>query len=147
MIEIQAFLPHRRPMLMVDHIVEISADHVICHFLIQRDNVLLRDGFFQEIGLVENMAQVCSSIVGQTYYEDDYNAAVDERAIGFISGIKSLRILVLPQVGDLLVTDATLTSKFDGNDYSICTMQVSSRIGERICAEADINLFLKKENK
>ncbi|TJZ61940.1 ABC transporter permease [Sphingobacterium olei] len=146
-IEIQAFLPHRKPMLMVDHIAEISPDHVICHFLIRADNVLLADDLFQESGLVENMAQVCSSIVGQTYYEKDYNAEVDERAIGFISGIKSLRILALPQVGDLLITEATLTSQFDGHDYSICTMQVSSRIGEKRCAEAEINLFLKKRNK
>lgn len=147
MIEIQAFLPHRKPMLMVDHIVEISPDHVICHFLIQRDNILLAEGFLDESGLVENMAQVCSSIVGQTYYEKDYNAEVDERAIGFISGIKSLRILALPQLGDLLITEATLSSQFDGTDYSICTMQVSSRVGENRCAEAEINLFLKKRNK
>lgn len=144
-IDIQRFLPHREPMLMVDEILDITAKHVICSFIIKETNVFLHEGKFQEVGLVENMAQVCSSIVGQNYYDIDYNPEKDQRAIGFISGIKSLRIILLPNTGDVLFTEARLTSQYDGDDYSVCTMQIQTKVLDLLCAEAQINLFLQRK--
>lgn len=144
-IAIEHFLPHRPPMLMVDSILEISPQHVLCCFTIREDNIFLRDGFFQEVGLMENMAQTCSSIVGQTFYDENYNPKSDKRIIGFISGIRQLAIYTLPQVGDEILTESTLTSQFDGGDYSICTMEVHVKKGEERLSSAEINLFLKKQ--
>jgi len=143
-IPIHEFLPHRAPMLMVDHIDEISSEHVVCSFEIREDNLFLREGVLQESGLIENMAQTCSSIVGQTYYAEDYNPEVDERVVGFISGIKTLDIYVLPKLGACLKTEAVLVSRYDGEDYSICTMRVQAQAEDVCCASAEINLFLKK---
>lgn len=144
-INIEHFLPHRKPMLMVDSILDISEKHVLCSFVIQEDNIFLEEGFFQEAGLMEHMAQTCSSIVGQRFYAVDYDPLSDKRIIGFISGIKQMSIKRLPQVGTTILTESTLTSKFDGDDYSICTMTVSSKTGAEELSSAEINLFLKKQ--
>lgn len=131
-------------MLMVDYIVEISQRHVICEYTLGEDCVFLAEGLLQEVGLIEHMAQTCSSIVGQNYYSEDYNPEIDERVIGFISGIKSVRISELPQVGQCVQTTAKLVSKFEGIGYTICTMSVATNVGELKIADAEINLFLKE---
>ncbi len=146
-IPIHEFLPHREPMLMVDYIEEISADHVICSFEVSAGNLFLSEGILQEAGLVEHMAQTCSSIVGQTYYTTDYNPEVDERVVGFISSIKTLDIYLLPKQNACLKTLAKLMSRYDGEGYSICTMHVETQTEGIRCANAEINLFLQERNK
>lgn len=144
-VDIENFLPHRKPMLMVDKIIAISPTYVLCSFAINRDNIFVSGDFFQEVGLIENMAQTCSSIVGQTFYDQNYNPISDKRIIGFISAIKQLSIFKLPKVGANISTDSTLTSQFDGEDYTICTMFVQAKHNEVLLANAEINLFLKKQ--
>lgn len=144
-IQIEQFLPHRAPMLMVDSILDISDKHVVCSFVIQPDNIFVENGLFQEAGLMENMAQTCSSIVGQTFYHDDYNPQSDKRIIGFISGIKQMNVFELPVVGQNVLTNSTLTSRFDGEDYAICTMLVQAKVGDVLLSSAEINLFLQKQ--
>lgn len=143
-IPIHEFLPHRAPMLMVDYIVEISQRHVICEYTITKDCVFLTGDCLQEVGLIEHMAQTCSSIVGQNYYSEDYNPEVDERVIGFISAIKSVCIEQLPQQGACIRTKASLVSQFEGVGYTICTMSVVAEVVDMKIAEADINLFLQE---
>lgn len=142
-IPIGHFLPHRAPMLMVDRIWDITKDHVHCSFLIHADNIFVEQGLFSEMGLVEHMAQVCSAIVGQTFFDENHQSIGRERVIGFISGIKTLQIMALPAVGDELQTHSTLHSQFDGDDFSICTMQVAAQVNNQVMAKAEINLFLK----
>ncbi|WDF68498.1 hypothetical protein PQ465_19655 [Sphingobacterium oryzagri] len=144
-IQIEQFLPHRAPMLMVDSILDISHEHVLCSFVIQSNNIFVEDNLLQEAGLMENMAQTCSSIVGQTFYDVDYNPLSDKRIIGFISGIKQMSVFKLPQVGQKILTEASLTSRFDGDDYAICTMLVTAKQDEERLSSAEINLFLQKQ--
>lgn len=144
-IPIHEFLPHREPMLMVDFIQEIDESHVICSFTVLSHNIFVADTVFQEVGLLEHMAQTCSSIVGQTYYSEDYNPELDKPIVGFISAIKSFEIFKLPLISETITTYANLKSQFDGDDYSICTMEVLSSGKGVTYAKAEINLFLKKE--
>lgn len=144
-IPIHEFLPHREPMLMVDYIQEIDANHVICSFTVLANNIFIADTVLQEVGLLEHMAQTCSSIVGQTYYSEDYNPELDQPIVGFISAIKSFEIFRLPLLDEIITTYANLKSQFDGDDYSICTMEVLSSGKDITYAKAEINLFLKKE--
>lgn len=143
-IPIHEFLPHRAPMLMVDYIVEISQRHVICEYSIEETCIFLNGGCLEEVGMIEHMAQTCSSIVGQNYYSEDYNPDVDQRVIGFISGIKTVHIEILPQKGQRVRTTARLDSQFEGVGYTICTMSVISEVLGNKAAEAEINLFLQE---
>lgn len=143
-IPIHEFLPHRAPMLMVDYIVEISQRHVICEFRIGDDCIFLFENQLQETGLIEHMAQTCSSIVGQNYYSEDYNPEKDDRVIGFISGIKCVSIEELPHKGQCIRTTANLVSQFEGVGYTICNMSVIAHVDNMKIAEAEINLFLQE---
>lgn len=144
-VDIQNYLPHRAPMLMVDLILDIDANFVETIFLIKEDNIFVDKGVFTEAGLIENTAQTCSSIVGKKYFFDE-NGTENENVnvIGFISAIKNLKINALPKIGETITTKATLVSKFVGDDYTLCTMSCQSLIEEKILLECEINLFIQK---
>ena len=145
-IEIQNYLPHRKPMLMVDWILEINNEEVKTVFEIKPDNVFVENNFFAEVGLIENAAQTCSSIVGQSFFlEGDYEERSDVEVIGFISGIKRVTVFELPQVGSSIYTNAVLSSRFDTDDYIVCTMTCTTFCEEKKLFEAEINLFIQEK--
>ncbi|OIV42521.1 ABC transporter permease [Flavobacterium johnsoniae] len=144
-VDIQNYLPHRAPMLMVDLILEIDASFVETIFLIKEDNIFVQNNVFIEAGLIENTAQTCSSIVGKKYFFDE-NGTENENVnvIGFISALKNVKIHSLPKVGDTIITKANLVSKFAGDDYTLCTMSCQSSVEDQILLECEINLFIQK---
>jgi 3-hydroxymyristoyl/3-hydroxydecanoyl-(acyl carrier protein) dehydratase len=144
-IDIQNYLPHRAPMLMVDLILDIDTNFVETIFLIKEDNIFVDKNIFLEAGLIENTAQTCSSIVGKKYFFDE-DGTEDQyvNVIGFISALKNLKIHSLPKVGDTITTKATLVSKFVGDDYTLCTMSCQSLHEDKILLECEINLFIQK---
>ncbi|KRD11294.1 ABC transporter permease [Flavobacterium sp. Root901] len=144
-VDIQNYLPHRAPMLMVDLILDIDASFVETTFLIKEDNIFVQNNVFIEAGLIENTAQTCSSIVGKKYYFDE-NGTENENVnvIGFISALKNVKIHSLPKVGETIITKADLVSKFVGDDYTLCTMSCQSSVEDQILIECEINLFIQK---
>lgn len=144
-VDIQNYLPHRAPMLMVDLILDIDANFVETEFLIKEDNIFVDNGIFTEAGLIENTAQTCSSIVGKKYFfDEDGTENENVNVIGFISAIKNLKINSLPGTGKIITTKATLVSKFVGDDYTLCTMSCQSLLEDKILLECEINLFIQK---
>ncbi len=144
-VDIQNYLPHRAPLLMVDLILDIDANFVETIFLIKEDNIFVQDNVFIEAGLIENTAQTCSSIVGKKYFfEEDGTENENVNVIGFISALKNVKIHSLPKVGDTIITKADLVSKFAGDDYTLCTMSCQSSVEDQILLECEINLFIQK---
>ncbi|KOP37260.1 MULTISPECIES: ABC transporter permease [unclassified Flavobacterium] len=144
-VDIQNYLPHRAPMLMVDLILDIDANFVETTFLIKEDNIFVQDTVFIEAGLIENTAQTCSSIVGKKYFFDEDGTENENiNVIGFISALKNVKIHSLPKVGDTIITKADLVSKFAGDDYTLCTMSCQSSVEDQILLECEINLFIQK---
>lgn len=146
-IDIKDYLPHKVPMLMVDEYIAIDNQHVETIFEIKKDNIFVQNNIFLEAGLIENAAQTCSSIVGQSYFIDENNQEIkDVVVIGFISTIKSIKIHNLPKVGDTLTTKAVLLSKFITDDYSLCTLSCQTFHKEKLLLEGEINLFLQENS-
>lgn len=144
-VNINDFLPHRAPMLMVDVLEEITDSSVISIFKIDDKNVFVENNYFSEVGLIENAAQTCSSIVGQTFFFTEENEIKDDvKLVGFISGIKKASVFKLPMVNQTIKTSATLVSRFDSDDYSICTMKCETFHDENLLLEAEINLFIQE---
>lgn len=144
-VDIQNYLPHRAPMLMVDLILDIDANFVETVFLIKEDNIFVQNDVFNEAGLIENTAQTCSAIVGKKYFfEEDGTENENINVIGFISALKNVKIYALPKVGDSIITKADLVSKFTGDDYTLCTMNCQSSVEDQILLECEINLFIQK---
>lgn len=145
-IAIQNFLPHRAPMLMVDSLLELTKEKVITFFEIKNDNVFVQNNVFQEVGLIENAAQTCSAIVGQSFFLDqNEQVKEDVEVIGFISGIKKVSIYQLPNVGQTIKTVSSLSSRFDTEDYTICTMMCETFQDDVLLFKAEINLFIQEQ--
>lgn len=145
-IDIKHYLPHRKPMLMVDWILELNNHEVKTVFEIKAENIFVENGIFAEVGLIENAAQTCSAIVGQSFFLDEnQEVKEDVEVIGFISGIKKVKVIALPQVGHTINTDAILHSRFDTDDYSICTMICTTFCNDELLFEAEINLFIQEK--
>ncbi|PTS88606.1 ABC transporter permease [Flavobacterium sp. HMWF030] len=144
-VDIQNYLPHRAPMLMVDLILDINSSFVETTFLIKEDNIFVDNNIFVEAGLIENTAQTCSAIVGKKYFfEEDGTENENVNVIGFISALKNLKIHSLPKTGDTIITKANLVSKFIGDDYTLCTMSCESLFEDKLLLECEINLFIQK---
>lgn len=145
-VDIKKYLPHRTPMLMVDEIISIDDHQVVTTFKIQKDNIFVKRNTFVESGLIENAAQTCSAIVAQPLFTSTKKfLKKDLKVIGFISAIKNLKVHQLPQMGSLLQTKAVLGSRFDTDDYALCTMFCSTLHEENLLFEAEINLFIQEE--
>jgi len=144
-IDIKHYLPHRKPMLMVDMITSMDDENVLTFFEIRPDNIFVSDGIFAESGLIENAAQTCSAIVAKDYYVDENNEdKEDVEVIGFISALKTLKIHALPKAGYLIHTQATLASKFITESYTLCTMRCTTTCEEELLLEGEINLFIQQ---
>lgn len=145
-IDINNYLPHRAPMLMVDLILKMDHEIVETIFEIRPDNIFLQNGAFAEAGMIENAAQTCSAIVAKGYYVDENNEdKTDVDVIGFISAIKTLKIHALPKTGSTITTLATFVSQFVTDDYTLCTMNCKTTCAGDLLLEGDINLFIQEK--
>ena len=146
-IDIKKYLPHRLPMLMVDFILVMDDEKVETIFEIKKGNIFIQNKVFTEVGLIENAAQTCSSIVAKDYFVDANNQDKENvDVVGFISAIKTLKIHKLPKAGVTIKTIATLVSKFVTNEYSLCTMNCKTFHEEELLLEGEINLFIQANN-
>ncbi|WP_053991946.1 ABC transporter permease [Mangrovimonas sp. TPBH4] len=143
-LEISQFLPHRPPFLMVDYILSIGDEHVSTSFEIKPDNIFVEQGRFNEAGMVEHAAQTCSAIVGKSYYVDQEDTKSENKLIGFISAIKKVTVFECPNVGQVITSHATLKSRFDSDDYSICTFECKVSQTETELLTCEMNLFIQE---
>ncbi|GEQ85226.1 flexirubin biosynthesis protein [Patiriisocius marinistellae] len=143
--DIQNFLPHRPPMLMVNKLLLLTQTKVSSTFKIEKNCVFVDDNnFFKESGLIENNAQTCSAIVGQNFFDDDDVEGKGNKVVGFISTIKTAKIYALPKVDDTIITKASLISRFDTEEYTMCTMQTSTFNNEELIVDCTMNLIIQE---
>ena len=143
-IDIFNFLPHRKPFLMVDRVMSIDNDEVITTFEIKRDCVFIEDNVLSEVGLIENVAQTCSSIVGRSYFDKDDLEGNNNKVIGFISSLKNVNVIQCPSVGQSISTKANLVMRYDGIGYKISTMTCSIFHDEKELLSCEIKLFIQE---
>jgi predicted hotdog family 3-hydroxylacyl-ACP dehydratase len=144
LIDVTNFLPHREPFLMVEKVLYLDDEHVSTSFKIKEDCIFIEKDFFSEVGLIENAAQTCSSIVGKSFFDDDDIEGKGTKLIGFISEIKKVIINSCPKVGATIISKANLKSRFDTDDFSICTLECSIYEEENELLSCEMNLFIQE---
>lgn len=90
---IEQFLPHRPPFLMIDSLFSVTPERFESVFEITDRNLLVKEGLFQESGLMENIAQTCAASFG--YIDREQGG---EPKIGFIGAISRVQVHDLPPV-------------------------------------------------
>ncbi len=101
--ELLEYIPQRPPFVMIDKLFEKSDKHVLSGFSITDDNVLVENKQFREGGLVENIAQTAALFAGIRFAEQGKPIPV-----GYIAGIKDLKIEQTPASGSEIFTRTTL---------------------------------------
>jgi predicted hotdog family 3-hydroxylacyl-ACP dehydratase len=140
-IDIRRFLPHRKPMLMVDEIIHFNDEEITTNLKILEDNIFIENGVLSEIGIIENAAQTSSGIIGRPYF--DQNEGDESYAIqGYISKIKSVEIFDLPLLNKTIITHGRLISSHPVADFFNCDMVCETYCEDQKIAESSFNLII-----
>lgn len=126
-------IPQKPPMVMVDKLVKASEGVVETTFLITDDNVFCDKGIFTEAGLVENMAQTAAAGVG-----GKAELSGKEPPVGFIGGIRNLKIQKLPSAGDTLFTRITVEHEI----FDASVVQGEVFLQDKLIASCQLKIFL-----
>lgn len=141
-IDISKFLPHRSPMLMVSHVLEIDETSVVTAFQIPDDCLFLSSHSLSEAGLIENAAQTCSGVVGQSYFDKDDSEGESNKLVGYISAIKKIEIFRLPKVSEIIETHAKLVSRLDTGSVTVCSIESETFIGKELIVSCTLNFLI-----
>lgn len=132
--EILAYIPQRPPIVMIDRIVEVIDNMVICQFEIKNDNIFVANGIFREPGIIENIAQTIAA--GAGYKAKKQNTEVK---LGYIAAIKNLNIYLLPAIGDILTTSVQIVNKV----FSVTIVLAEVNIEDTKVAECEMRIYIE----
>jgi predicted hotdog family 3-hydroxylacyl-ACP dehydratase len=104
--DIVHLIPQKPPFVMVSKLLYVDETTTKSSFIISPDNVLVKDGVFQEAGLMENIAQTAALRSG--YIANTENKPVE---VGYIGAIKDFEIFNLPKANDELITEVTIENQ------------------------------------
>jgi 3-hydroxyacyl-[acyl-carrier-protein] dehydratase len=129
---IQDYIPQRPPMVMVHALQEVHETFARTQFTIREENIFVKDGLFQEPGLIENIAQTAAVHAG--YFNKQSQSDVK---IGYIAAIKSLQIHHLPKLG------ATIETLIEIKNVVMNVVIAEGRIFEKdvLIAQGEIRIF------
>lgn len=121
-------------MVMVGELTLADEASATTTFPIREDNLFCKKGFLQEPGLIENIAQTAAAWSGYMRKEKQLKSSV-----GYIGGIKNLKIHSLPAVNTELVTSMKVCHRvFNAN---IVYGEVRNQEGV-LFAECEMKLFV-----
>ncbi|MCG2460192.1 ABC transporter permease [Flavobacteriaceae bacterium F89] len=143
-IDIKKFLPHRNPMLMVSELLHIGDATVTTAFYISKDCIFTNSDILTESGLIENAAQACSAIVGQSYYAIDDLEGEGNKLVGYISAIKKIVIFKLPKIGETINTKAQLLSRIDSGSMTLCSMECTTFVNTELIVACTLNFLIQE---
>jgi predicted hotdog family 3-hydroxylacyl-ACP dehydratase len=129
-------IPQKPPMVMVDRLVEIIDKTTVTAFLIRENNIFCENGEFREPGLIENMAQTAAAGVGSRP-----GISGGQAPVGFIGGIRNLRIDGFPKVGQEIVTRVTVMHEV----YDATIAQGEVFLDDRLIAGCELKIFLIRQ--
>ncbi|NMM47867.1 hydroxymyristoyl-ACP dehydratase [Marinigracilibium pacificum] len=134
--ELFDYIPQRPPFVMVDKLYEKGDNYVVSGLTVSDDNLLFENGSLCEGGIVENIAQTAALFAGVTHKD-----LGKEVPLGFIAGIKNLKIFNKPLLGTELFTSTTLTNEL--NNIQIVNGEVKGAAGNLI-ASCELRIFIKE---
>jgi len=132
--DIANYIPQRPPFVMIDDLVEATANAATTQFEILPDNLLVQEGLFSEAGLVENIAQTLAAQAG--YYAHTQSQPTP---IGFIANVKDLRVFGLPRVGSTLTTSVKIVNQVF--DMTLCMGEAKQN--DKLLCQCEIRVFVK----
>lgn len=129
-------IPQKPPFVMVGKLLYTDANTTRSSFHIDEDNVFVKNGLFQEAGLMENIAQTAALNAG-------YLAQVENKpvAVGYIGAVSNFEVFALPQAGDEVVTEVSGQSQI----FDIIVLSGKVWLNGNLIAQCEMKVFSKNE--
>ncbi len=127
-------IPQKAPMVMVDELISSNENFTVSKTYLTKNNIFCSNGFFNEPGLIENIAQTAALRSG---YEAMLNNSKPE--IGFIGAIKRMKIYALPTDDAVLETKVTILNQL----INVLIIRGEITVGNKLFAEGEMNIFLQ----
>ncbi|WP_461451723.1 3-hydroxyacyl-ACP dehydratase [Mucilaginibacter sp.] len=99
-------IPQKHPFVMVGKLLSVDEASTKSSFIIEADNVFIKNNQFQEAGLMENIAQTAALRAGYMAYAENKPVVV-----GYIGAVKDFEVFDLPKVGDELITEIRIENQ------------------------------------
>ncbi len=106
--KVKELLPQKEPFVMVHDLLDYNEEEITTGFLVEKDNIFIENGLFNESGLIENVAQTTALHTSYSYYIKDEIAPV-----GYIAQIQNTKVENFPKVGDYIITTVKILAEFD----------------------------------
>lgn len=132
---VKKLIPQKAPFVMVDELIEYSADNLIANFTVEKDNIFTQNEVFVESGIIENMAQSVALHTGYQFFLLNKPAP-----IGYIGAIKKIEINRLPKLKEVLNTSVVILHEFMG----ITLVDIEVNIGAEQIAKGQMKTVLAK---
>ena len=132
--EITKYIPQRPPMVMIDEILVSDENKTQTQFTVKADNIFIENGNFATPGLIENMAQTAAARAGHYFVTNN-----EPVKLGFIGGIKKLKIEENPPIGAVLKTEIIEL----GNIMGISSIKATVNFEEREIASCELKIFIQ----
>ena len=132
---IKELIPQREPMLMIDAFYNATESESDTGLTLTKDNLFCSEGFFEETGLVEHIAQSASAFAG-------YKARLVNQPIslGFIGEVKKCKIHFLPKVGDELRTHICILSEALG----VSLLSAETKVSGEVAIQCQMKIYIKQ---
>lgn len=136
---ITSLIPQKYPFVMVDKLLYIDETSARSSFYIKGDNVFVKNGFFTEGGLLENMAQTAALKAG--YNSDAANKPINS---GYIGSVRNLEIFSLPRVNHELLTEMVIENQV----FDVIVFQGKVWHNDKLLAQCEMKVFpgIRKKN-
>jgi predicted hotdog family 3-hydroxylacyl-ACP dehydratase len=128
-------IPQKPPFVMVGKLLSTDEINTRSSFHINGDNVFVKDGLFQEAGLMENIAQTAALRAG--YVAKTENKPV---AVGYIGAVSNFEIFYLPKVNDEIETEITVENQI----FDVTVLSGKVWQNENLLAQCEMKLFISK---
>ena len=135
--KITDLIPQRDPIIMVNRIISANDTLTVTSFRIEESNIFCSGGYFQEPGLIENIAQSAAAGAGFERMENGMDFST-----GYIGGIKNLEVFQLPEVGEEIETSVEVIHTIF--NVKIVNGEVRKTDGI-MCARCELKIFLSEE--
>ena len=130
---IQMFIPQRAPMVMVEKLHKAESGQTLSSFDISESNIFCKNGFLQEPGLIENIAQTAAVGLGFEYRNENKDVPT-----GYIGAVQKLTIRKLPEIGKTIYTEVNVEHKV----FNITLINGKITCDNELIADCTMKIFL-----
>jgi 3-hydroxymyristoyl/3-hydroxydecanoyl-(acyl carrier protein) dehydratase len=134
--DIIPLIPQKPPFVMVGRLVDIDETTTLSSFLIEADNVFVKDSFFLEGGILENIAQTAALKAGYTARTENKPVVV-----GYIGAVNDFEVFSLPKVGDELITEISVENQI----FDVSVISGKVWCNEELIAKCQMKLFISNK--